>query len=261
MIARSQTIVPSILPFALVSGLFFLALGFMVYLQLGTHWLFALVPGVATIIVVAVIWVMQLLQAPVHMHSRKNLNYGFGLTVFACFILWFAYLQIPLFHMVCHRFGIHGGVEHHHQASQHVIDTSRTIPIHFTSLVMQGMPCNITLDQKTSHWHPGDHYRLGVTINNPSDQTLIVHPLLSASPERSSLSLHFKEGLPDPLVLTPYQSFHQSLEIDFDHDFPQDIKTLFFSISLSNKTNAENPGKQNMWYQIRTRYASLKRFL
>ena len=163
---------------------------------------------------------------------KIKLIYGIGLTSFALFILWFAYLQVPLFHLVCHRFGIHGGgVEHHHQSSAAGIDYKRSIPFHFTTLVMQGMPCTISLDAPITEWHPGAHQKIGVTIDNPSEKTLILHPILSASPERASLSLHFNEGLPDPLRLSPHQSFHQDLNIHFDADF-QVILFLSFCLSV-----------------------------
>ncbi|MAJ81338.1 MAG: hypothetical protein CMF41_00300 [Legionellales bacterium] len=259
MIVDHQQAAPSYLPFLLVLGLFLLAFGFLACLHQSTPWMIGLMPGLILVLTVSTLWIKHLLRPPFKMNSRSKLIYGIGLTSFALFILWFAYLQVPLFHLVCHRFGIHGGVEHHHQSSAVGIDYKRSIPFHFTTLVMQGMPCTISLDAPTTEWHPGAHQKIGITIDNPSEKTLILHPILSASPERASLSLHFNEGLPDPLRLSPHQSFHQDLNIHFDADFPNDIVSVFLSISLSNATNAMNPGKQPMWRDIRNKHLPLEK--
>ena len=256
-----QQATPSYLPFLLVLGLFILAFGFLGCLHQSTPWMIGLMPGGALILIVSVLWVKRLLQPPYKLHSKSKLIYGVSLTAFSLFILWFAYLQVPLFHLVCHRFGIHGGVEHHHHSSVAGIDETRLIPFHFTTLVMQGMPCKISLNTSQSAWHPGSHQKIGVTIDNPSNRTLILHPILSASPERASLSLHFSKGLPDPLILSPHQSFHEDLNIHFDADFPKEIVSVFLSVSLSNATNAINPGKQPMWRDIRNKHLPPKRKL
>ncbi len=247
----------SYLPFGIVSSLFLTAFGLLNYLHGSYSFWLVVFPPVFMLSLVTGIWWYQLFKAPVRLSSKRNLRYGIAMTAFVVFILYFSYLQVPLFHLVCHRFGIHGGVEHQHHASQK-LDVTRKIPMHMTGLVMQGLPCYVHIDKKQASWHPGGKYHVGITIGNTSNKELTLHPILSASPERASLSLHFEKGLPDPLVLKPHQVYQQSLPIQFAGDFPNDIPSVFFSVSISDTTNAKNPGTQRLWYEMRTRYPSKK---
>lgn len=244
---------PSWLPILLVLSIFMLTYGLIIAFHQHIPLAIAAAPGTIGILsVISCWWYALLTQAN---HDKKNLYYGLGMGLFVVFILWFAYLQVPLFHMVCHHFGIDGGVGHRHEvADKQVINYDQRIKLDFTTSSMRTLPVTVEVQQRQQHWYPGGYYNIVIGMTNNSEQAQTIHPILTATPERATLAMNFLNHLPQTIELAPHQTYHTNLKVQLMHDFPKDIHAVAMLINASDHTHTDKPGQHAHWHEFRARY-------
>jgi cytochrome c oxidase assembly protein Cox11 len=243
------------LPILIVMSLFALAMGLLVSLHKHVNIVWATMPGLSGLIAVSCFWLADLFFKSPDKKNIKNLYLGIAATLFTMFILWFAYLQVPLFHFVCHHFGIDGGV--HNPAHQHdmmPVNYDQPLNLQLTTTSMRDFPVKVKVDKTKETWYPGGKYTMVVSFINESDKVVQVHPMLSATPERSTLSMHFLDHLPKKVTIKPHEYFQKKIDVIVHADFPKDIKSIAMLFHASDFTISQKPGQQKHWRELRTRY-------
>ena len=243
------------LPFLLVVSLFMLAMGLLASLHHHTSMVLAVIPGLVLLLAVSIYWLIDLICATRSKDSSRNFYFGLGGTLFSLFILWFAYLQIPLFHFVCHHFGIDGGIHNHASIDQHTpINYEQPLAMQFTTTSLRDFPVRVKVDHKKQTWYPGGIYNVVVSFVNDSDRVLDMHPILSATPERATLSMQFLDHLPNTVNIKPHEHYQKSIQIKVNSDFPKDIHAIAMLFHSSDHSLTKKPGQQKHWHEIRSRY-------
>lgn len=255
MSQKHAAIEHSWLPIITVISLFTVAMGLLTTLHHHTDIILAVLPGVTMLLLVSMYWLFDLIRRKPTNFSKKNFYLGLSLTIFSIFILWFAYLQIPLFHFVCHHFGIDGGVHNHAMMHEEKpINYNQPLTLQFTTTSMRDFPVRVKVDQKKQTWYPGGQYNVVVSFINDSDKVMDVHPILSATPERSTLSMHFLDHLPSTLSIKPHEYYQQNIRVNVNSDFPNDIRSIAMLFHSSDHTLTKKPGQQTHWRELRSRY-------
>lgn len=243
------------LPILTVVSLFMVALGLLTSLHHHANIILAVLPGTCLLLAVSIYWLVDLFRAQPSKESRKNFYFGLGGTIFSLFILWFAYLQIPLFHFVCHHFGIDGGIHNHATMNEKTpINYDQPLAMQFTTTSLRDFPVRVKVDHKKQTWYPGGMYSVVVSFVNDSDKVLDVHPILSATPERSTLSMQFLDHLPNTVSIQPHAHYQKSIQIKVNADFPKDIHAVAMLFHSSDHTLTQKPGQQTHWRELRSRY-------
>lgn len=243
------------LPIAIVIALFMVAMGLLNSLHHQANLILAVLPGFLVLLCASLFWVIDLLLSKKTEASKNNFFLGLGATIFSLFILWFAYLQIPLFHFVCHHFGIDGGIHNHAMdQDQTPVNYNQPISMQFTTTSMRDFPVRVKVDHAKQTWYPGGKYNVVVSFVNDSEKTVDVHPMLSATPERSTLSMQFMDHLPNTLSIKPHEHYQKNIEIKLNTDFPQDIRAVAMLFHSTDHGLTKKPGQQTHWRELRSRY-------
>lgn len=243
------------LPIAIVVSLFMIAMGLLTSLHHHMNVLLSVIPGLSLLTIVSIYWLFDIILAKRTPKSRKNFYMGLSMTLFSLFILWFAYLQVPLFHFVCHHFGIDGNIHNHAMGhEQTTINYDQPVKLQFTTTSMRDFPVKVKVDHMKQTWYPGGQYSVVVSFVNEGNKTVDVHPILSATPERSTLSMQFMDHLPDTVSIKPGMHYQKSIQIRVNPDFPKDIHAVAMLFHSSDHSVTDKPGQQTHWHELRSRY-------
>ncbi len=242
-------------PIITVISLFMIAMGLLTALHHHANIILAVMPGLVMFCFVSIYWLVDLIIAQRTNKSKKNFYMGLSMTIFSLFILWFAYLQIPLFHFVCHHFGIDGNIHNHAMGHNDTpVNYNQPVNMHFTTTSMRDFPVKVKINHMKQTWYPGGQYDVVVSFINEGNKTVDVHPILSATPERSTLSMQFLDHFPNTVSIKPGMYYQKSIKIRVNPDFPKDIHAVAMLFHSSDHSLTNKPGQQTHWRELRSRY-------
>lgn len=109
------------------------------------------------------------------------------LVVFAMF--GFGYLLVPLYNVFCDITGLNGKtgrIDEAAVAARYHEDDSRLVTVQFVVNNNQGMPWDVTPDQREIKVHPGKIYATAFTARNPTSRDMVGQAIPSLVPNVAS---------------------------------------------------------------------------
>lgn len=165
--------------------------------------------------VLAVVWGMALLRQK--NKNKRNAIGGVSLALLGIGMFLFSYIMVPLFHLICHRFGMHG---HLMSISAPPVNTEvvsqETPPLHLMVQAARYLPLQLTASHEAMHLPAGQVVTLPVDIHNPTQRAYSIRWTSSVVPNAAAHYLHPLESTPTELMVLPGQVVHYTIELYVD---------------------------------------------
>ncbi len=174
------------------------------------------------------------------MKRPSNLILGIGLAALVLAMFSFAYANVPLFKMLCARFGIGGAAKagwtgdlDPRLSSATGPITSRNITVTFVGVSASGLPVRFGPSVPSITTNPGRAVHLEYTFTNMSDDSVFFRAVHSIMPERVAREFQLMECFCfDDQTLGPRETRKLPVYFALSPRTPQGIDELTLSYTL-----------------------------
>lgn len=151
------------------------------------------------------------------------------------------YVMPPMYDLFCEVTGLNGKTGGPYQATEVVVDTSRTVTVQFLATNNENMPWSFKPQMQSIKVHPGEEVEVRYLATNPTSRTMVAQAVPSVVPFKAAEYFHKTECFCfNQQPLDGGEDAELPLRFIVDQDVPKQVHTITLSYTLFDITDKIN---------------------